>query len=78
MSPIARKMADQAGIDLAPLAGRGSGPEGRIVKADVERLIAGGGVAAPPAGGTGRAPRAGRSRARRRPPTTRCASCRRC
>jgi pyruvate dehydrogenase E2 component (dihydrolipoamide acetyltransferase) len=49
MSPIARKMADQAGIDLAPLAGRGSGPEGRIVKADVERLIAGGGVAAPPA-----------------------------
>ena len=49
VSPIARKMADQAGIDLAPLAGRGSGPEGRIVKADVERLIAGGGVAAPPA-----------------------------
>ena len=41
-------VADQAGIDLAPLAG-GSGPEGRIVKADVERLIAGGGVAAPPA-----------------------------
>ena len=49
VSPIARKMADQAGIDLAQLAGRGSGPEGRIVKADVERLIAGGGVAAPPA-----------------------------
>jgi len=49
VSPIARKMADQAGIDLAPLAGRGSGPEGRIVKADVERLIDGGGVAAPPA-----------------------------
>ena len=49
VSPIARKMADQAGIDLPPLAGRGSGPEGRIVKADVERLIAGGGVAAPPA-----------------------------
>src|SRR6476469_5899914 len=35
VSPIARKMADQAGIDLAPLAGRCSGPEGRIVKADV-------------------------------------------
>src|SRR6476469_8451468 len=49
VSPIGRKMADQAGIDLAPLAGRGSGPEGRIVKADVERLIDGGGVAAPPA-----------------------------
>jgi pyruvate dehydrogenase E2 component (dihydrolipoamide acetyltransferase) len=49
VSPIARKMADQAGIDLSGLAGSGSGPEGRIVKADVERLIAGGGVAAPPA-----------------------------
>jgi pyruvate dehydrogenase E2 component (dihydrolipoamide acetyltransferase) len=49
VSPIARKMADQAGIDLLPRAGRGSGPEGRIVKADVERLISGGGVAAPPA-----------------------------
>jgi pyruvate dehydrogenase E2 component (dihydrolipoamide acetyltransferase) len=49
VSPIARKMADQAGIDLLPMAGRGSGPEGRIVKADVERLISGGGVAAPQA-----------------------------
>jgi pyruvate dehydrogenase E2 component (dihydrolipoyllysine-residue acetyltransferase) len=43
VSPIARRMADQAGIDLAGLAGRGSGPDGRVVKADVERLIAGGG-----------------------------------
>jgi pyruvate dehydrogenase E2 component (dihydrolipoamide acetyltransferase) len=54
VSPIARKMADQAGIDLRGLAGQGSGPEGRIVKADVERLLAGGGGAtaattAPPA-----------------------------
>jgi pyruvate dehydrogenase E2 component (dihydrolipoamide acetyltransferase) len=39
-------MADQAGIDLAAMAGRGSGPEGRVVKADVERLIGGD---APPA-----------------------------
>jgi pyruvate dehydrogenase E2 component (dihydrolipoamide acetyltransferase) len=39
VSPIARRMADQAGIDLSSLAGQGSGPEGRIVKADVERLI---------------------------------------
>jgi pyruvate dehydrogenase E2 component (dihydrolipoamide acetyltransferase) len=46
VSPIARRMADRAGIDLAPLAGRGSGPEGRIVKVDVERLIAGGAPAA--------------------------------
>jgi pyruvate dehydrogenase E2 component (dihydrolipoamide acetyltransferase) len=39
-------MADDAGIDLSGMAGRGSGPEGRIVKADVERLIAGGGAPA--------------------------------
>ena len=43
VSPIARRMADDAGIDLSGLAGRGSGPEGRIVKADVERLIGDGG-----------------------------------
>jgi pyruvate dehydrogenase E2 component (dihydrolipoamide acetyltransferase) len=33
-SPLARRMAKQAGIDLATL--KGSGPNGRIVKADVE------------------------------------------
>jgi pyruvate dehydrogenase E2 component (dihydrolipoamide acetyltransferase) len=49
VSPIARRMADQAGIDLAPLAGQGSGPEGRIVKADVERMLKDGGGAAPQA-----------------------------
>jgi pyruvate dehydrogenase E2 component (dihydrolipoamide acetyltransferase) len=50
VSPIARRMADQAGIDLRPMAGRGSGPEGRIVKADVERLFEGGtGAASAPA-----------------------------
>ncbi len=47
VSPIARRMADQAGIDLAQLAGRGSGPEGRVVKADVERLIDGEAAPAP-------------------------------
>ena len=36
-SPLARRMAKQAGIDLARL--EGSGPHGRIVKADVERAI---------------------------------------
>ncbi|HLT01362.1 MAG TPA: pyruvate dehydrogenase complex dihydrolipoamide acetyltransferase, partial [Geminicoccaceae bacterium] len=36
-SPLARRMAKQAGIDLAML--EGSGPHGRIVKADVERAI---------------------------------------
>jgi len=41
-SPLARRMAKQAGIDLSAL--KGSGPNGRIVKADVE---AGAGKAAP-------------------------------
>jgi pyruvate dehydrogenase E2 component (dihydrolipoamide acetyltransferase) len=44
VSPIARRIADEAGLDLSPLAGTGSGPEGRIVKADVERMLAGGQV----------------------------------
>jgi pyruvate dehydrogenase E2 component (dihydrolipoamide acetyltransferase) len=39
-SPIARRIAADAGLDLRPLAGRGSGPDGRIVKVDVERLAA--------------------------------------
>jgi pyruvate dehydrogenase E2 component (dihydrolipoamide acetyltransferase) len=33
-SPLARRMASQAGIDLAAL--KGSGPNGRIVRADIE------------------------------------------
>ncbi|HEX5453205.1 MAG TPA: pyruvate dehydrogenase complex dihydrolipoamide acetyltransferase [Stellaceae bacterium] len=37
-SPLARRMAHHAGIDLAAL--RGSGPQGRIVKADVEHALA--------------------------------------
>jgi pyruvate dehydrogenase E2 component (dihydrolipoyllysine-residue acetyltransferase) len=41
VSPIARRMADAAGLDLRSLAGKGSGPDGRIVKADVERAIEG-------------------------------------
>jgi pyruvate dehydrogenase E2 component (dihydrolipoamide acetyltransferase) len=44
-SPIARRMAADAGLDLRPLAGRGSGPDGRIVKIDVERLAADGATA---------------------------------
>ncbi len=34
-SPLAKRMAEQAGIDLGALTG--SGPRGRIVKADIER-----------------------------------------
>ena len=47
VSPIARRMADEAGIDLAAMAGKGSGPEGRVVKADVERLISSGELTRP-------------------------------
>eukprot|EP01037_Dinobryon_pediforme_P013704 gene13704-13820_t len=39
-SPLAKRMAQQAGVDLAGL--KGSGPNGRIVKADVEAASKGG------------------------------------
>jgi pyruvate dehydrogenase E2 component (dihydrolipoamide acetyltransferase) len=39
-SPLARRMASEKGLDLAALSG--SGPGGRIVKADVERAMAAG------------------------------------
>jgi len=35
-SPLARVLAEQSGVDLRILAGHGSGPGGRIVRADVE------------------------------------------
>ena len=38
VSPLARRMAIHAGLDLAAI--RGSGPQGRIVKADIERSLA--------------------------------------
>ncbi|MFD9992894.1 biotin/lipoyl-containing protein, partial [Mesorhizobium sp. NPDC059024] len=42
-SPLARRIAKDAGVDVAAVTG--SGPHGRVVKADVEAAIAGGGVA---------------------------------
>jgi pyruvate dehydrogenase E2 component (dihydrolipoamide acetyltransferase) len=39
-SPLARRIAKEAGIDVASLAG--SGPRGRVVRVDVETAIAGG------------------------------------
>jgi pyruvate dehydrogenase E2 component (dihydrolipoamide acetyltransferase) len=36
-SPLARRMAKQAGLDLAAL--KGSGPNGRIIKADIESAL---------------------------------------
>jgi pyruvate dehydrogenase E2 component (dihydrolipoamide acetyltransferase) len=38
-SPIARRIAAEAALDLRQLAGKGSGPDGRIVKVDVERAL---------------------------------------
>ena len=55
-SPLARRMAQEMGLDLNRIAG--SGPAGRIVRQDVERAAA---LAA------GRAARAGRLQGRLRP-----------
>jgi pyruvate dehydrogenase E2 component (dihydrolipoamide acetyltransferase) len=45
VSPVARRMAEQLGVDLTTL--HGTGPHGAIAKADVERAAAG--MAPPPA-----------------------------
>jgi pyruvate dehydrogenase E2 component (dihydrolipoamide acetyltransferase) len=47
-SPLARRMAQQAGLDLAAITG--SGPQGRIVKADIEAALSAERPAAVPAG----------------------------
>ncbi|MGH7062893.1 MAG: pyruvate dehydrogenase complex dihydrolipoamide acetyltransferase [Stellaceae bacterium] len=46
-SPLARRMAQQAGLDLAALTG--SGPQGRIVKSDIEAALAAGRAVTVPA-----------------------------
>ncbi len=46
-SPLAKRMASDAGIDVAVISG--SGPHGRIVKSDIEAAMAGGAQAAPAA-----------------------------
>jgi pyruvate dehydrogenase E2 component (dihydrolipoamide acetyltransferase) len=46
-SPLARRMALQAGLDLAAITG--SGPQGRIVKADIEAALSAGRGAPSPA-----------------------------
>ncbi|MFC3752807.1 biotin/lipoyl-containing protein, partial [Aquamicrobium ahrensii] len=58
-SPLARRIAKDAGLDLSAVSG--SGPQGRVVKADVEAAIAGGGAkpaAAPATAAAGAAPAA--------------------
>ena len=51
-SPLARRIAAQQGIDLSSI--RGSGPNGRVVRADVAGAIAGGTAKAAPAAGAQR------------------------
>jgi pyruvate dehydrogenase E2 component (dihydrolipoamide acetyltransferase) len=43
-SPLAKRMAEQAGLDLSRITG--SGPQGRIIKVDVEAALARGGAPA--------------------------------
>jgi len=43
-SPLARKIAEQKGVDLSQI--EGSGPNGRIIKRDIERFLEEGGAAA--------------------------------
>jgi pyruvate dehydrogenase E2 component (dihydrolipoamide acetyltransferase) len=49
-SPLARRLAKEAGLDLAALSG--SGPHGRIVKSDVEAAARNGAARPAPAAGT--------------------------
>jgi pyruvate dehydrogenase E2 component (dihydrolipoamide acetyltransferase) len=53
-SPLARRIAKEAQIDLAAIAG--SGPHGRIIERDVRQAMAGGAQAAPPAAAEARTP----------------------
>ncbi len=56
-SPLARRIAKDAGVDVAKVTG--SGPKGRVVKSDVDAAIAGGtgkAAAAPSAAPSGPAP----------------------
>ncbi|WP_284164163.1 pyruvate dehydrogenase complex dihydrolipoamide acetyltransferase [Frigidibacter sp. SD6-1] len=46
-SPLARRLAKEKGVDLAAIAG--SGPHGRIIKADVEKAVPGSRPTAAPA-----------------------------
>src|SRR5690606_7216961 len=41
-SPLARRIAKEAGIDISAVSG--SGPHGRVVKGDVEKAVASGGA----------------------------------
>ncbi|MDP4593239.1 MAG: pyruvate dehydrogenase complex dihydrolipoamide acetyltransferase, partial [Beijerinckiaceae bacterium] len=53
-SPLARRLAKEANLDLAKISG--TGPHGRIVERDVEQAKAGGTATAAPAASASRAP----------------------
>lgn len=53
-SPLARRLAKEAGLDLASVAG--SGPRGRIVRHDVEKALASGPVPVTPSAAAVQAP----------------------
>jgi pyruvate dehydrogenase E2 component (dihydrolipoamide acetyltransferase) len=55
-SPLARRVAKEAGVDIAKVSG--SGPKGRVIKADVEKAVAGGSAKAAPAAAPASAPAA--------------------
>ena len=65
-SPLARRIAGDGGLDLKAITG--SGPHGRIVKADVEKAIASGGAKAAPAAAPAAAPPAAAAQAVTPPP----------
>ncbi|MDP3255678.1 pyruvate dehydrogenase complex dihydrolipoamide acetyltransferase [Bosea sp. (in: a-proteobacteria)] len=53
-SPLARRLAKEAGLDLSKV--QGSGPHGRIVEKDIEAAKTGGGAKAAPAAAPGATP----------------------
>jgi pyruvate dehydrogenase E2 component (dihydrolipoamide acetyltransferase) len=53
-SPLAKRLAKEANIDVSRL--QGSGPHGRVIARDIETAKSGGGLKAPAAGAAGAAP----------------------